>query len=181
MASGKITAVGLARKGGQMHEAEVVALKKLVRLIQSPKPVFLNIGAGLEGISTLAMLEERPDAVIFSIDVEPCPGEAESLRKAGMDPRRVIRLLGRSQDIGQYWCWPVDFAFIDGEHLYSAVMSDIELFVPWVMEIIAFHDYIPCPSAKKMRRAKFAIDEGMAGYEKILHVDRLIAFWQKIV
>jgi len=174
-----VTALALARRDGQMHEAEVVALKKLVRLIQSPRPIFLNIGAGLEGVSTLAMLEERPDAVVLSIDIEPCPGEAESLRKAGIDHRRVIRLLGRSQDIGQYWRFPVHFAFIDGEHLHPAVEKDIELFVPWVTEIIAFHDYVPCPPHKRLRRATFAIDEGMAGYEKILHVDRLIAFWQE--
>lgn len=175
-----VTAIELARDDGQMHEAEVVALKGLVRHIPAD-PFIVNIGAGLEGISTLAMLEERPDALIFSIDIAPCSGEMESLRRAGVDRRRVVRLLGRSQDIGVHWRFPMDFLFVDGWHHYAEALMDLRLFVPWVKPrgIIACHDYVPCSQAKKAKRATFAIDEGMAGHEEILHVDRLKAFRQK--
>jgi predicted O-methyltransferase YrrM len=173
----EVTAIGLAKAGGQMRVPEVIALKELVRNIPAD-PVIVNIGAGLQGVSTLAMLEERPDAFIFSIDPKARPGETESLRGAGTPWRRVVRLLGRSQDIGKNWRFPMDFLFVDGDHKYSSVMRDIKLFVPWVRSggIAAFHDYVPCPLKKKARRATFAIDEGMVGYEEVLRVDRLKAF-----
>lgn len=158
-----------------MHVAEVEALKELTCTI-APFPTIINIGAGEEGISTLAMLEERPGAVVFSIDTEIRPGEAVSLETAGIDPARAIRLLGRSQDIGQLWTFPAHMLFVDGGHSFTDVEEDIKLFVPWITQLIVFHDYVPCPTHKRLRRATFAIDEGMVGYEQIAHVDRLIAF-----
>jgi len=97
------------------------------------------------GVSTVAMLEERPDAVIFSIDTHECPDEIKHIKEAGLDHKRVIRLLGRSQDIGIHFPYQPDLIFVDGGHLHADVLGDIQAWPHKLRPggILAFHDYIP--------------------------------------
>ena len=41
------------------------------------------------------------------------------------------------------WKDPIDFLFVDGDHEYEAVVTDIRAFLPFVRDggIVAFHDY----------------------------------------
>lgn len=160
-----------------MTRAEVDALKQLVATLLD-KPIIINIGAE-RGTSTLAMLEERPDAVIFSVDINECEKEFDNLKKAGLDYRRVHRELGRSQDIGNSWPGTVDFVFVDGDHSENGVRGDIDAWLYKIRRngIMAFHDYIPEPIPPEIKgRVVYAVDDLMKDYEEILWVERLKAF-----
>ncbi len=161
-----------------MTVEEVKMLKRLVAELPD-NPVIINIGAE-RGTSTLAMLEERQDAIIFSIDVGPCESEKENIHRAGLDETKVIRLFGRSQDIGRFWPFYVDFVWVDGDHSYDGVLGDIET---WLRKIgaggiFAFHDYFEgTPPPHNPSGAGQAIREKMIDkYDLIASVDRLRAF-----
>lgn len=163
-----------------MTHAEVDALKSLVVDLQ-PTPVIINIGAE-RGTSTLAILEERPDAVIFSIDVAPCEAEMENVIKAGLDRDRVIRILGPSQKVGRIWKFAVDMVHVDGDHSYRGVYNDIEVWGKWVLRggVFSFHDYfVGDPPAHNPSGAGAAVRELVEMnpiFEEVLFVDRLKAF-----
>jgi len=152
--------------------AEVDALKSLAKELR-PNPVIINIGAA-GGISTIAFLEERPDAVVFSIDIDPREGERENAQKCGVDVTRIVRLLGKSQDIGRNWPY------------YVGLIGDIEVWLPRVMPnggVLAFHDYFegeppphnPSAAGKVVRKLVEPRDD----FEEVLFVDRLKAFKRK--
>ncbi len=152
--------------------SDVLSLAALTRPLNN-QPVIVNIGACF-GTSALALLEAKPEAVIFSIDVAECPLEREHIQQAGLDTTRVIRVLGRSQEIGLYWPQPVDMVFVDGQHDRQAVVDDIHAWRRHVKPggIIAFHDYgAPiCPEVKP------AVDSVMGDIEPLLEQGTLKAF-----
>lgn len=152
---------------------EIELLKRCVRMLP-PNPTIVIIGAGV-GASSLAMLEERDDLVIFSVD--NCfpstgmydPGEKQNLIDAGYwDSGSVIQVLGESQLIGKKWNVPYDMIFIDGDHRYSYVKKDIELWVPKgnPRAFILLHDYAS-EKSKPKAGVKRAVDELLKGYEFI--------------
>lgn len=57
----------------------------------------------------------------------------------------AVPIQGLSHDVGRNWKTPIDFLFIDGSHEYEDVISDFELFLPWVKPggLIALHDVQP--------------------------------------
>lgn len=130
-----------------MTKEEVSFLKDVLQFLPED-PIIVQIGAE-RGCSTLAMLEERPDAFIFSIDIGERPQERKNIERAGLDPTPVVRGLGRSQQIGERWplFWEFDMLYIDGDHREEPVYNDIRLWAPRVLEpgIIALHDYIEPP------------------------------------
>lgn len=161
-----------------MTRKEVDLLKELVSDLP-PSPIIINIGAE-RGTSTIAMLEQRQDAYIFSIDVGICEAETNNLLKAGLDVRRVARVLGRSQEIGQFWPFPVDFVFVDGDHSEKGVRGDVLAWLPKIKGggILAFHDYIPEPIPDHIKgRVVYAVDSMMLHkFDEIAQEQRLIAF-----
>ena len=158
-------------------------LKELAATLP-PDPVIVNIGAGERAISTLAVLEERPDAFIFSIDIHAKENEGINLRRAGLDHTRVVRILGRSQEAGLHWPFEVDMVIVDGDHTYDGVRGDMV----WLSKIktggiIAFHDHSPPKKRKetvaqlsKEADVKRAVDERMGDCEVLAHVERFKAF-----
>ena len=160
-----------------MTYEECLTLMTLVSVLPED-PIIIQIGAE-RGTSTLAMVEARPDAFIYSIDQGECEAEFDNLRKAGLPTKNVKRVLGRSEVVGSTWHKPCDMLFVDGDHRYEGVMQDIILYRPWIRNggIIAFHDYIPEPIPPEIKgRVVYAVDEMMKGYEVITWVERLIAF-----
>jgi len=153
--------------------SDVSVLKQCASLLPS-NPVIINIGACF-GTSAMAMLEERPDAFIFSIDISPSLYEIENLQRAGLYAlNRVIRVLGASQDIGQHWPYQVDMVYVDGAHDYQGVVDDIKVWRPLVKTggILLFHDY----GKDFLPHVKIAVDEEMAGYEPFLHIESMLGF-----
>lgn len=180
----KVTALRQADRYGDLSVAEVEILKELVRELPR-RSIIVNIGAGNRAISTLAMLEEKRDAFIFSIDVKVKENEQIYLAKAQLPGARVVRILGKSQRVGKFWPIEVDFVFVDGDHTYKGVRGDLV----WMSKvkvggIIAFHDYSP-PKPRKETKAqltkegdvKRAVDEYVGeNWEEIAHVHRIKAF-----
>ena len=163
-----------------MTVAEVDALKKLVSVesLDFADPTIINIGAE-RGTSTLAMLEERPDATIFSIDVNPSEGEIQNIEKAGLDATKVIRILARSQSVGRTWPFWVEFVWIDGDHRYMAVKEDVRVWLPKIRSgaIMALHDCFEGePPAHNPSGAGQVVREKMGDYELICEVERIRAF-----
>lgn len=181
----KLTARQLAGPDpNPMTVAEIDALQSLVSVL--PKwPRIIQIGAE-RGCSTLAMLEARPEAFIFSIDVGERPEEITNVRAGGHDFVRVVRGLGRSQNIGAHWpdCWTADLVYIDGDHRYDGVLGDIVAWERIVNDggLLAFHDYI-LPEERAptiVGRVYEAIqDSGLfERYKVALRVERILAFWK---
>lgn len=138
-----------------------------------PYPLIINIGAAA-GVSTLAMLEERPDALIYSCEIDPGAGEMHAIEKAGLDKSRVIRL-GESAAAGAAFDGQADFIFVDGGHDVEQVMRDIEAWLPHLKNgcTIAFHDY----GNKDIPGVKVAVDKLMMGwYAIVADIDTIRAF-----
>lgn len=152
---------------------DVHCIKELASALPA-NPTVVNIGACF-GTSAMAIAEERADAFIFSIDVKASPKEVEHLQLAGLyQTGRVIRLLGRSQDIGRHWPFRVDMVYVDGSHIYKEVVEDIYTWLPTIEAdgIICFHDYGKpiCPGVKPAVDRFFDVDEA------ILFMDSMVAF-----
>jgi predicted O-methyltransferase YrrM len=143
------------------------------------QPVIVNIGAA-DGLSTVTFLEARSTAVVFSCDIGACECEIENVRTAGLDTTRVIRLLGRSQDVGLHFPYQCDLLFVDGGHDYASVKGDILAWLPRVKPggVFAFHDYI---LGEKPENNPAEVDQAVnelviGSYEEVMRVDRIIAF-----
>ena len=173
-----ITAFDLSDGNEPMSYGEINLLVSLAKRLP-PDPLIVNIGAA-DGVSTVAMLEARPDCFIFSVDIGECPQERANVEAAGLDPARLVRLLGRSQDIGKEFPYEADLVLDDGGHDYGSVRGDIEVWGPKVKigGILAFHDYIPGENPPNNPGEVYeAVTENLPDwFEQIGWVDRLIAF-----
>lgn len=179
-----LTAYDLTKTSGCLLKNEVTTLKEIVSDLPQ-NPVIVNIGTG-RGISVLAMLEERNDATIFTVDVSECPQAFENLRRSGQETRRVIPVLGSSAEVGEHCPLEVDAVFVDGDHHYKAVCEDVRAWLPKIKSggIIIFHDHSP-PSPRKQTSTQLqkeawvtqAVDEMLGDkYEVVVHADRIKAF-----
>lgn len=158
-----------------MSYAEIDCLKALAGNL-SNNPLIVNIGAA-DGVSTCAFLEARPGALIYSVDVEECPRELENVRRCGLNPFRIVRLLGRSEEIGMLFPYAIDLLFVDGGHFNAG--NDIEAWLDKVRPggIVAFHDYQEVCPANNPGSVFADVNAKMGGYARIGDVvDRVIAF-----
>lgn len=151
-------------------KAEGLAIAEIMQLLP-PAPVVVQIGA-YWGISTAVMLEARPDALIFSIDVNPCEAEQETLVNLGLPYRRAIRVLGKSFDIGMEWPYTCDLLFVDGDHTYMGVMDDCTAWLGQVRGYVLFHDYIPFHARSKVSE----VVDSLFNKAPIIGGDSLIGF-----
>jgi tRNA G37 N-methylase Trm5 len=165
-----------------LSKSEIDELKRLANLLPID-PIIIIIGAGV-GAASLAILEEREDALIFSIDImfptqQPMykPGERANLIKAGYwETGRVIQVWGDSAIVGKQWPLECDMLLIDGDHRYPAAKTDIELWTKYVKPggILSLHDYAP-KSKKPKAGVKQAVDE-LIRLKQISLVHWLISF-----
>lgn len=168
----------LAREFGMLSVGEVDLLQHCVKLLD-PKPIVINIGANV-GTSACAILEAVPSAFIFSIDVKPFIEERDNIILCGLDPRRIVRLLGDSGEIGKHFPYQSDLLFIDGGHHDSAVWGDISVWVPKCKDIVLFHDYHhPNYAAKPGVNLDEIVDEAMKDWGKIGEDRYLVAYTRK--
>lgn len=168
-----------------ISHAEIDYLAELASSLPDA-PIIVNIGAWI-GVSTCTFLEARPDCLIYSVDVNQCEAEFENARRFGMDADRIIRLLGDSKAFGQVWndivnldgtrAYPdPDMVFVDGDHWNAR--GDIDAWRDKIKPggVMVFHDWMrECPP-NNPGDVYAQVNEGMAGYEQIGQVERLIAF-----
>lgn len=136
-------------------------------------PVIINIGAGA-GTSSIAMLEERPDAFVFSVDKIAAELERVNLIRCKIPIQRCIRILGKSWDVGEWFPYQVDMVFVDGDHGTKAVEQDICVWLPKVRPggVMAFHDY-KHPNVPEITAI---VDSFMNGNELIAEHRYMIAY-----
>lgn len=147
-----------------------------------PDPFVVNLGAGF-GTSALALLESRDDLHLVTVDyheesteIGSLADERDSVMAAGfLDDPRYEQLQGYSAETGKSWNRGlVDMVFVDASHSYEACKEDALAWLPRIEDggIIAFHDYWDRWNYGVIK----AVDEVMAGYERIMIVSCLVAF-----
>lgn len=162
----------LATKHGMMSHDEIDLLQSV---IPSGSITVVNIGANI-GTSTCTILEANPNAFVFSIDVKPWPEERENVIACGLNPQRIVRLLGSSYEM-VHFPYEVDMVFVDGGHHDEAVQGDIDIWKPRCRQIMLFHDYHhPNYAAKPGVNLDAIVDREMADWERIGEARYLVAF-----
>lgn len=143
-------------------------------ILQSP--VIVNIGANI-GTSSCAILEANPKVFVFSIDIKPYPEERDNAIDCGLNPTRIVRLLGDSAEIGIFFPYDPDMVFVDGAHHDEAVKGDIAAWIPKCKSIALFHDYRhPNYADKPGVNLDEIVDEAMKDWEQIGEARYLVAF-----
>lgn len=168
-----LNAKQLSNKYGMLSHDEIDLLQDCVSMLPA-SPVVVNIGANI-GTSSCAILEANPAAFVFSIDVKPWPEERQHIIECGLNPKRIVRLLGSSYEM--HFPYEVDMVFVDGGHTDEAVLGDIQQWKPRCRSIMLFHDYHhPNYKAKPGVNLDEIVDREMADWELIGEARYLVAF-----
>jgi predicted O-methyltransferase YrrM len=147
-------AAAAKKRGAKQKVREFAGLVQLVRR-HRPQTV-LEIGT-LAGGSLWAWCRvAAPDATIVSIDLPrgpfgggydaPWSAQLREYARRGQT-LHLLRADSHSpetlHEVERLLPGPIDFAFIDGDHSYSGVRQDFEMYGPLVGGLIAFHDTLP--------------------------------------
>lgn len=114
--------------------------------------IIVHIGVAW-GASLYCSRAGAPDAVIYGVDVfgdENLRGESEQKKELNMQTIRAD-----SRTAWQGFDRPIHFLYVDGDHSYETVSSDIK---NWGKKVVpgglaAFHDCIDCEVAEAISRA----------------------------
>jgi len=136
--------------------SEILQLAKILQA--SPPKRSMEIGTNYGGTLFLLCTLSAPDAKIISLDLPSGPfGGGYPRRKAPLFRRFVkggqklhlIRADSHSPDTRERVLQildgeELDYLFIDGDHTYSGVQRDFEMYAPLVRSggIVAFHDIV---------------------------------------
>ena len=120
---------------------------------------------------------------MYSVDVNECREEKENAEGLGFDPNRIIRLLGRSEEIGVKFPYRCDMLFVDGGHYNAGRDVDVWWDKVRVGGIMAFHDYLETTPSNNPGSVFDDLRERMgfilSKFDKIGRVQRVIAFKRK--
>lgn len=149
------SAQALSEAFGFLTMAEVELLTKVSKELRED-PVIVNIGAGA-GTSGLTFVEARPDAVLYTVDIQErssphgsLEGERNAFINAGLGHLFGLswfQIAGDSQQVAKPWRAEsgllADLIFIDADHTYESCAGDIQAWLPnLVMSgYLAIHDY----------------------------------------
>jgi len=141
-------------QGSYMHVEERMLINRLsVYVAQKFDPcIIVHIGVAW-GASLYCSRAGAPNATIYGVDVfgkENLRGDPE--HKAELD---IQAIRGDSRTTWEEFDKPIHFLYVDGEHTYSTVSSDIQNWGKKVVPggIIAFHDCVGCEVAADVSRA----------------------------
>lgn len=152
-------------KEWEEHAEALARIKPLIKEIQSlgmcgsPQPEYLFsmshclknrgeiveigtcAGTSLIVLSYAQMLKDE-GRVVNSIDLTKHETLESNLERAGVK-EWVNTIIGNSAQIASNWQKPIELLWIDGDHSYDGVLSDINNWEKFVIKngIIAFHDY----------------------------------------
>lgn len=113
--------------------------------------VIVEVGSHLGATSCMLALANRNNKV-FCVDTwqntnmpEGSRDTFEQFRKNTKDFKNIIPLRGTSESISRAFNEKIDFLFIDGDHSYQGVKTDIFCWIPKCKDdvIVAFHDIGP--------------------------------------
>jgi predicted O-methyltransferase YrrM len=98
---------------------------------------------------TTKILLENSNCQVFGIDPiipdsmnEHLIGNVEKINELNIKFSRFNFIRDYSFNVAKIWNKPIDYIFIDGDHIYEAVKQDFNDWFPFVKQggIIAFHD-----------------------------------------
>lgn len=97
------------------------------------------------GKSTIALAyaqKEKNGHKMDTIDIRELPDIQSNLYQAGVSDF-VNRIIGRSSAVAKQWLEPIEILFIDGDHRYIGIVSDIKSWSDKVLAggMMVFHDY----------------------------------------
>jgi len=125
----------------------------LLRMLRSLSPTHLcEIGSYKGGTLALFAAIAAPDARILSIDADYPEERMSAVSRLGRSQQEITCWQADSHEeatLQRVAAWlsgnPLDFLFIDGDHSYSGVAQDFDMYSPLVREqgIIALHDIMP--------------------------------------
>lgn len=133
------------------------SIHALFGIVRSLRPqTIVEIGSA-RGRSTCAMaLACRMNGKGRVYAIDPHDGNAWADRGTEKDSLEFLRNRISDYGLGKYceiiptsskaasshWNRPIDFLFIDGDHTYEGVLSDLSLFKHWLTQraLVAFHD-----------------------------------------
>lgn len=152
-----------------MTRAEVDFVKKLAPLLPQ-HAVCVNVGMGA-ATSVIALLEERPELIVYSVDINPDNGMSQ-LYESGFT-KNVVKIIGDSKEV-EWLYGEISFAFIDAGHQREEVLADVNAWCPRMAKnaIMMFHDY----AAVHWHGVKEVVDSVAGNWEFLGLVDTLIAF-----
>lgn len=178
------TSYELADWQGYLTHNEIKEIKMGIILSHpTNRPMIaVNIGAGA-GTSTISMLEEFGDLVVFSVDIlasgsEITTNEHLRLMECGDEyTHRVKKIWGDSKIVGLNWPIKIDYLFVDGDHSYDGCAGDIKAWLPHLRlkGLVAFHDY----GSPNWPDVKVAVDELMKDQKFIGRQDTIVTY-QKV-
>ena len=126
---------------------------QLLHALKDLRPRFLcEIGSASGGTLFLLCQVAAPDATILSIDIDYTPLKKVVFPCFRRDSQRVKCLAADSHSpethssvIKHLAGNRLDFLFIDGDHSWSGVKADCDMYGPLVRPggIVAFHDIVP--------------------------------------
>ena len=105
------------------------------------KGTYLEIGVD-RGKSLLTAFLAAPEGVnVIGIDICDTDERREAFRLLGLE-NYISFIHGESSQVAKYWQTPIDVLFIDGNHSYEYVLSDIKNWGKFVVKggAILFHD-----------------------------------------
>lgn len=184
---------------GYLYAAEMELMTKLAKALPE-EAIIVNIGAGA-GTSGLMWVEARPDATLYTIDIqdESSPygcleGERQLFAEAGLSyllNQSWFQVHGDSVEVGARWMQEtgklVDLVFIDGNHSYAGCLGDIEV---WLGNLVMggtliVHDYLKAtrdPTENGKTKPYVGVDKAVRerlierGYPILGEADTTIAF-----
>ena len=174
-----MSAIELAIGQGYLTVKEVEVIKSIVHLLPL-NPIGVNIGSGMS-TSTIAVLEDSPDIVLYDVDLDLTNG-AQPLREHGYhEDVRLKRIQGDSSAVGRGFKHFIDYLFIDGDHLEAGVRADCQAWLPHMNAggYVLFHDYWPYPPDHALAgvdywpHVRMVADEEMKDAKVVLDADRL--------
>lgn len=194
----------VAEAFGYLTPPELALLQKCAKEL-ADESIIVNIGAGA-GTSALAFIEARPDATVYTIDVQDAShpegsleGERNAFREAGLFHLlndNWFQIHYDSKAMGHDWlneAMPLaDLVYIDGEHSYEGCAGDIAAWLPNLVPggLLAIHDYKKAQNDPREygRNHPFpgvdqAVDDLLvdAGYKVVGQADCLIVFRKELV
>ena len=146
----------IKKVGGWLSEEEILFLYNTAKKLPDGSTI-IEIGS-YKGKSTIAMAqalddEGKPNTKIYAIDpfnsggIKPLEGNdtyeeyLKNITQTKMD-KYIVTKKDYSENVASEWKKPIDFLWIDGNHAYDSVKTDILAWKDHLKEghLISFHD-----------------------------------------
>lgn len=153
----------------------VQALMSAALVLKAKTVVELGTGSGVSADAFLAVLE-KTNGILYSIDLNSDAPEVKNTCERLKDNPKFRFIHSDSVEAGRKWRGePIDILYLDSDHSYEHVLSELEVWGRFNPTIIFIHDilneknergppYFACEEyARRARRGFFPMDHFSCG------------------